>query len=141
MTKTKKGIGQRYTLTIPYWNFEQILREKCGIPLSFNKFDMNYTSPPLEIPPHLFKNLLQNRLSVLTTKQVANLFEVHPETIRRWNRLGLIKRHSISGHYGSKFLMADIVDALLNSPYLQQLLNRKRTDTFTKVYENTLLAV
>ena len=57
--------------------------------------------------PDDFKAILGVRM-MLTVDQVAERFEVTPETIRRWVRKGKIKARKI-GYRTLRFRLADIV--------------------------------
>ena len=81
---------------------------------------------PLQIPSWLFKNLIRKDRDIpLTANQVACILEVHPKTVQRWIRRGLIKRFLRNSRDNKRFAIAEVVDALLNTPKLQRLFNRK----------------
>lgn len=65
---------------------------------------------------------------------------MHPKTVKRWARQGLIKIHSISSRGSPRFLIADIVDALVITPNLQRLFARKGTG-LSKTEGNEILQV
>jgi len=46
--------------------------------------------------------------AMLTTGEVANLFKVHPSTVRRWNDKGLIKAYRIGPRGERRFIRKDI---------------------------------
>jgi hypothetical protein len=120
--------GQLDAVQIPLWVYKSILSGDWDVPLTFDQLDTGKKRPPLQIPSWLFKNLLREDRDVpLTVKQVACLLEVNPKTVKRWINLGLLRRHSASPHGRLMFLIADVVEALVNKPKLQRLFDRKGT--------------
>ena len=118
--------GQWEIVQIPLWLLKWMLSEDWDVPSKLNQLDTGENKPPLQIPVWLLKNLLRKDRHVpLTVKQVADLLEVHPKTVHRWNSQGLIRKYSITSQGTPKFLIKDVVDALVNKPRLQQLFNRK----------------
>jgi DNA-binding transcriptional MerR regulator len=50
---------------------------------------------------------------MMTTGDVALIFDVHPATIRRWSKQGKLKPHSIGQHGERKFRRDDVAVAYL----------------------------
>ena len=125
---------------MPLWVYKGILSENSDVSMIFNHLDTGKDGAPLQIPARLFKNLLMKDSAVpLTVKQIACLLEVHPKTVQQWSRLGLIRRHSSSSRGSQRFLIADVVDALVNTPKLQRLPNGKGTSPTAKRSFNNLI--
>jgi hypothetical protein len=137
----------RYTETseweaiqIPLWLLKGVISKDFDVPLRVRQSD-NEKKEPLRIPSWLFKDLLRKDRDVpLTVPQVASLLGVHPKTVQRWSRLGVIKKYSVSSRGDPSFLVADVVDALVNTPELQRLFNR-REDGFSKTEVNDMLQI
>ena len=109
-------------IQIPFWFLKGMLNKDFNLRLTFNQIDKGGNKPPLEIPVWLFKNLLrQDNDLPMTVNQVASILEVHPKTVQRWIRLGLIGKHSSSSRGSPRFLVADVIDALMNMPNIQRL--------------------
>jgi len=62
-------------------------------------------NPPLEKPE------LQSRV-MLTTSDVAQLLGLHPNTVRRWNKKGILKSYRIT-HRGDRRFRREDVDSFL----------------------------
>jgi transcriptional repressor of dcmA and dcmR len=45
---------------------------------------------------------------MLTVNEVADLLHVHPNTIRRWSKIGVLKAYRIGKRRDFRFSMADI---------------------------------
>ena len=56
------------------------------------------------------KNKLLQRM--LTVKEVASILNIHPNTVRRWEKNGLLKAHSIGPRHNVRFKQEDILDFL-----------------------------
>ncbi len=54
-----------------------------------------------ELPPRM-----------LTVKEIASILRIHPNTVRRWERNGLLKSYSIGPRRGLRFRQEDILDFL-----------------------------
>ncbi len=49
---------------------------------------------------------------MLTVKGVASILNIHPNTVRRWEKKGLLKSYSIGPRRSLRFRQEDIVDFL-----------------------------
>jgi len=54
------------------------------------------------------KNALPEKM--LSVKQVASILSVHPSTVRRWEREGLLKAYRIGPRRSLRFAGGDILD-------------------------------
>ena len=56
----------------------------------------------------------ENKLprSMMTVKEVAAILHVHPNTIRRWEKKGLLKSYSIGPRHNIRFSQEDILELL-----------------------------
>ncbi len=59
------------------------------------------------------KNALPKRM--LSVKEVASILSVHPSTVRRWEREGLLKAYRVGPRGSLRFAEADILD-FVNKP-------------------------
>lgn len=108
----------------PLWLFKDLIRKDSSAPLTVRPVNLNTKGKEslLQIPLWLFKDLLRKDRSVpLTLRQVAALLKVHPATVQRWGKLGIMRIHSRSTRGNHKFLIADVVYALVNTPNLRRL--------------------
>ena len=60
----------------------------------------------MQIESH--RNGLSERL--LSVKQVASILNVHPSTVRRWERGGLLKAYRIGPRRSVRFARSEIID-------------------------------
>ena len=58
-------------------------------------------------------NKLPRRM--LTVKEMASILNIHPGTVRRWEKKGLLKSYIIGPHHNIRFSQEDILDLLDNS--------------------------
>lgn len=49
---------------------------------------------------------------MLTVKEVASILNIHPNTVRRWEKKGLLKSYSIGPRHSIRFNQEDILDFL-----------------------------
>jgi len=49
---------------------------------------------------------------VLTVKDVASILNVHPNTVRRWEKKGLLSSYAIGSRHSIRFKQEDILDFL-----------------------------
>lgn len=49
---------------------------------------------------------------MLTVKEVASIFNIHPNTVRRWEKKGLLKSYAIGLRHSLRFRQEDILDFL-----------------------------
>jgi excisionase family DNA binding protein len=54
------------------------------------------------------KNALPERM--LSVKQVASILSVHPNTVRRWEREGLLKAYRVGPRGSLRFAKDDVLD-------------------------------
>ena len=56
----------------------------------------------------------ENKLSrsMMTVKEVAAILRVRPNTIRRWEKKGLLKSYSIGPRHNIRFSQEDILELL-----------------------------
>ena len=57
-----------------------------------------------------YKNTLPQRM--LSVQEVASFFHIHPNTIRRWTKKGLLKSYSIGPQHSLRFKQEDVIDFL-----------------------------
>ena len=115
---------EREVIQVPLWLLKELYGKDRSLPLTVPQADLGteITRPELRIPLWLLKELLRKDRNVpLTVRQVAALLRVHPTTVQRWSRLGIIRKHSHSSRGNQRFLISDVVNALVNSPNLQRL--------------------
>lgn len=53
-----------------------------------------------------------NKDRMLTTRQVADMLNVHINTVRRWNNQGVLKAYRVSSRRDRRFLQSDVDDFL-----------------------------
>jgi len=58
---------------------------------------------------------------MLTGKEVASTLNIHPDTVRRWEKKGLLKSYRIGSRHSIRFNQEDILD------FLDKSRNRVRT--------------
>jgi len=56
------------------------------------------------------ENKLPQRM--LTVKEVASILNIHPNTVRRWVKKGLLKSYSIGLRHYLRFRREDMIDFL-----------------------------
>ena len=56
------------------------------------------------------KNKLPRRM--LTVKEVASILNIHPNTVRRWEKKGLLSSYAIGFRHSLRFKQEDILDFL-----------------------------
>jgi len=56
------------------------------------------------------ENKLPQRM--LTVKEVASILNVHPNTVRRWQKKGLLKSYGIGPRHSLRFRQEDILNFL-----------------------------
>ena len=49
---------------------------------------------------------------MLTLKEVAFIFRIHPNTVRRWVKKGLLQSYSVGPRHSIRFKQEDIIDFL-----------------------------
>ena len=57
-----------------------------------------------------------NSGGMLTTRQVADLLNVHINTVRRWNNMGILKAYRIGARRDRRFRQLDIASFLSKQP-------------------------
>ena len=57
-----------------------------------------------------------NSGGMLTTRQVADLLNVHINTVRRWNNMGILKAYRIGSRRDRRFRQLDIASFLSKQP-------------------------
>ncbi len=65
-----------------------------------------------------------SKKSLLTTREVARIFEVHPSTIRRWCKQGKIKSSRTGPRGRRMFKREDVAVAYLDNSIRKTLKNR-----------------
>jgi excisionase family DNA binding protein len=60
------------------------------------------------MPTESHKNALPERM--LSVKQVASILSVHPNTVRRWEREGLLKAYRVGPRGSLRFAEDEILD-------------------------------
>jgi len=49
---------------------------------------------------------------MLTVKEVASILNIHPNTVRRWQKKGLLKSYAIGPRRSLRFRRGDVLDFL-----------------------------
>jgi len=49
---------------------------------------------------------------MLTVKEVAAILNIHANTVRRWEKVGLLRSYSIGPHHSLRFRQEDVLEFL-----------------------------
>jgi len=66
---------------------------------------------------------------MLTVKEVASILHIHPNTLRRWQKQGLLKSYSIGSRHCLRLKPEDILDFLDKSQTKSPVNLRLNSDT------------
>ncbi len=66
---------------------------------------------------HIKEHIEETKVEKLMTgKQVADFLQVHPGSLRRWSRKGLLKFYRVGGRRDMRYQLDDVLSFLQESP-------------------------